>query len=301
MAGGNDTPPTMTNTRYERAWSLGGSIDDRQRSVRVQVAWKDRTGAAQTLTLDSVIAKVNPADVGAISVPTPAHGILRRPNGRDINVPVPAIRLGGINSGKSKIQWTGASVGWLVFSNGARNVAYKCTSEPTDSTDLAASCATSNSYLLSGYISGAISSSAAASNYNGLSIGGDSTIFASLDISFASPQYISGAPECVRANAVDQSTGAAIAGYIAYMCLIAPTDHDGNPATAKVWSGRVNVTPSPTGASQVCRYTTGPGLNPDHPAAYSLISESLDNQSFYLIASGACPSTPTDPTVQHQP
>ena len=110
LAGGNDS--TSTNADFARTWTLSGSSSDPLRRVSVNVAWNDRAGEAQNVTLNSVISKTDPSDVGLLGFPLPQNTTLKRPKNRNLNIPVPALDLGG---GKSVYQLANNFA--VVFSN----------------------------------------------------------------------------------------------------------------------------------------------------------------------------------------
>ncbi|TMH36765.1 MAG: hypothetical protein E6H58_01100 [Betaproteobacteria bacterium] len=275
---GSDTPISQTNASFARTWIVGGTPADLLRSVSVRVGWSDRNGRANAVTLASTLSKSDPADIGGLTMPPVDGGINYRPKGRNLAIPIPAIQLGGSNSGKSAAQFDSQ---WLVFGNAVGDVIAVCSSPPTDNTDIAADCSALAAYLLAGNISGDIAN------------------YVPTGILFSNMQYMSRTPRCTLTDAIDQNTGAPIAGYKRYTCLVQPTDHDNNSATPMVWSGRSNIAPAPAGTQKVCRYTTDAITtnNFDHPATYSLVSGSLANQNFLLLSAGDCPSG----TAQQQP
>lgn len=269
-----------TNATYTRTWSVAqlNSVDT-GRSIQVSVAWTDRVGDMHRVQLVSAVAEVDPLEVGALMFPLPDGTILRRPMDRSLEIPIRATGISGTQ--KSYIPWSGSSGGYLVFSNVSGDVVQRCSAVPTaDSLNSSTACSTLDAYLLSGYLSG----SRANSSY---------ITFAN-PVSFSSAQYMAATPECVIGTAADQTSGATISGYLYYVCLIQPTDHDSNAATARVWSGRSDI--NVTSGTRVCRYTTSATTtdNDSHPATYSLVTRSLDNQNF-SVTSGSCPTG----TVNH--
>lgn len=267
-----------TNAIFTRTWGItGAGTPDTGRSVVVTVSWTDRAGNAQQVQLTSHVAATDPLLVGSLWFPLPDGTILRRPKNRSIDIPIPAISIDG--TGKSYIPWSGTGSGYLVFSDNTGDVVLKCSTTPTAAN--LNNCTQFDGYLLTGYISG--------------SKVADVTQIAP----FTSAQYISGTPDCAVGLAYDQniSTPTAIAGYKYYTCLIEPTDHDTNPKTARVWSGRVDLAGNMAG-TKVCRYSTDAAttVNDNHPAVYSLVDKSLDNQNFYIT--GKTSSCDTG-SVQH--
>ena len=101
-----------TNTTYTVASTMSGVDADAMRAVNVLVTWTDRTGANQSVSLASVISRTDPRDPGFIGNPLPLNAPLKRPKNRNINIPIPALDLGG---GKSSTQFDANTV--IVYSN----------------------------------------------------------------------------------------------------------------------------------------------------------------------------------------
>ena len=292
-----------TNTSFIRSWGItSANTIDTGRSVVVTVAWTDRAGAAQQVQLFSHVSATSPVLNGALLFPLIDGTILRQPKNRNIDIPIPAIAIS--NTNKSYIRWSGTSGGYLVFNNDSGDVVQKCTVEPTASTVSTAStastastvitasttstvsslttdvCTTFDGYLLTGYIT--------ANNTTNL------TLATKIVVPFSNAQHITGTPECSVGSASDQASGTVIADTKYYACLITPSDHDSNNNTARVWTGRVDVAGSAVGnliGTKTCRFTTNAATtnNNLHPAIYSLVDRSLDNQNFYITSiAGSC-------------
>lgn len=275
-SGTEDTITSSTsNTSYLRRWAITtAATPDTGRSVFVTVAWTDRAGNPEQVQLFSHISATDLALNGSLFFPLPDGTILRRPKNRNIDIPIPAISIAG--TGKSFIPWTGAETQtYLVFSDASGDIVQKCTDEPNaDNLDTNV-CTTFDGYLLSGYITGTESQVA---------------LVTKIVVPFGSQQYVNGTPECSVTAAINQTTNTAIAGTKSYVCLIQPTDHDSNANSARVWSGRVDLagaTKASLAGTYTCRFTTDENTteNDKHPAVYSLVDRSLDNQNFYISAS----------------
>lgn len=284
MVSSTVTPVTQetitTNTSFTRSWGItSANTVDTGRSVVVTVAWTDRAGKAQQVQLFSHVSATNPVLNGGLLFPLADGTILRRPKNRSIDIPIPAISISG--TGKSYVPWSGSSGGYLVFSETSGDVVQKCTATPTAASLGTADCVKFDGYLLTGYIT--------ASNTNRLNL------VTRIVVPFSSAQYISGTPECSVGTAVDQTDGTVIADTKYYACLIQPSDHDSNAATARVWTGRVDLAGATVGSltgTQTCRFTSNGSTTANnlHPAVYSLVDRSLDNQNFYVTSSGSCPT-----------
>ena len=268
-SGPSGTEETITtNADFKRSWavSAAGTVDT-GRSIVVTVTWTDRAGVTDQVQLLSSISASDPTEVGGLWFPQPDGKILRRPKDRSIDIPIPAISIPSTD--KSYIPWTGGT--FLVFSNVSGDIVLKCTATPTagnvGDTNI---CAPTTAYILSGYVSGDLVASATG-------------------IAFSSTAWMGGTPECVVGAATDQSSGTAISGFKYYTCLIEPTDHDSNAATWWVWTGRTDVSGALAAGTKTCRYTTDAATtdNNNHPATYTLVDQSLDNQNFW-VTSGNC-------------
>ena len=126
----------------------------RGQTIRVTVSWDDRGGAAQTLSLDTIISRTDPAFSFALGVTPPTHGV-RTPDGRNPAVPPGAKDLG---NGTSAFRPGGGSPAVWVFNNASGVITGLC----DVATDTAVSTLTASSvescknntigYLLSGTI-----------------------------------------------------------------------------------------------------------------------------------------------------
>lgn len=284
---------TGTNASYTVSWTITpyasptpASNDPRFKAAAINVAWTDRNGAAQTAALSTVIAGTDPAAALGLTVP-PAGTPIRRPKNRDLNVPVPAIDLG---NGSSAFTPPGAPATLrLVFDNVTGIITKRCDGTGSDIT--AWTCTDLNAYLISGFI---------AENSANLTL--SSPIDLTMTLSEGSVY------SCYDDSAVAKS----YTNYISYTCVVIGVDHDSNAATRPRWSGRLDVTGIPIGIgsaeNRVCRYSAdydgnGSIANYEHPAVYTNVTESLENQNFYLVrGTSTCPSgTGIYAQVQHQP
>ena len=276
LAAGTDT--VLTNTSFTRSWAIGGSVDDSLRDVSVTLAWQDRTGTNHSTMLQSVISNTDPADVGALGFPLPANTTLKRPKNRNLNIPVPAIDLGG---GKSAYQLRADFA--VVFNNDSGFVVQTCDRVVLTEADLASGCTAYNALILSGYISKTSSSFPSTLGINTAGLTG-------LDSSRA--------VQCSLTNAVNQSTGALISGYRFYLCIL--------PMIAgTTWSGTLRLAGMATGTDyNACRfqYVAAAGSSPNlrNVQPYVAVADSLDSQNYVLTTSGSCPTVDGLATTLHQ-
>lgn len=281
------------NASYTVSWTITpfasatpASNDPRFKTAAVNVAWADRNGNAQTASLSTVISRSDPAAALGLTVP-PAGTPIRRPKNRDLNVPVPAIDLG---DGTSAFTPPGASETFrLVFDNVTGIITKTCTGTGTLISGWA--CSDLNAYLVSGFI------------YENSS---NLTLTSPVDLTMTLTQGT------LYSCYDDSATPKSYANYFSYTCVVIGVDHDSNPATRPRWSGRLDVTGIPVGTTasenRVCRYSAdydGNGAidNYEHPAAYTDVTESLENQNFYLVrGTSSCPTgSGIELLVQHQP
>ena len=274
LAGGSDT--SASNTTYTRSWTVDGDISQPMRQLNVAVSWTDRAGAAQSVSLSSVISRTDPADVGSLAFPLPANTTLKRPKNRNLNIPVPARDLG---NGESVVQLANNFA--VVFSNESGYVVKTCNFVVNTVADLAG-CTSASAYIVAGYIS----------------LDGTSTFPASLGMN-TSLVTGSTAVSCSVANAVDQTTSATISGYKYYLCVVSVA------AVGSPWSGRFQLSGMATGTDyRVCRFqypaAAGVSANQRNVQPYSAVAESLDQQNYIITTANSCPTVQNLATTAHQ-
>lgn len=291
----NPLTSSFSNTSYTRNWTLGGATTDPMRPVSVTVAWTDRAGANQTYSLTSVISQSNPDDEGSLGFPLPQNSNLKRPKNRNLNIPVPAIDLGG---GKSAYQVGTFAV---VFSNDSGYVVEKCTGTLSATTyaNATAGCANYDAYIIAGYVSGdtAWTSSVA----NTLPTGINTASLTGWDNSGSKTIACSYSP---TTQATDQNTGSAVAGvYRYYLCVVPITSggtYSGTVRLAGMTAGTSGAATSNTNWL-VCRFeypasTLWPNDNERNVQPYASVGSSLDSQNYYIVSSSSGASNPC-PTV----
>jgi len=271
------------------SWTVADAPSpQRYKTAAVNVTWTDRRGTSHTVPLRTGIAGVDPSVSLGLTVP-PAGTPIRRPKNRDLNVPVPAIDLG---NGTSAFTPPGAATTLkFVFDNVTGVITKRCNGSGSDYASW--SCTDVNAYLVSGFIS--------IDNF------ANATLTSPIDIAFTLSQ---GALEaCYDDSAASTKT---YAGVITYTCVIVGSDHDGVTTTRPRWSGvstlaGIAINTSSSG-NKICRYSadydaSGTVDNGEHPAAYTNVIESLENQNFLIVRGNAsCPSgSGIETLVQHQP
>jgi Tfp pilus assembly protein PilV len=281
LAGGEDR--ITTNAEFTRRWTLSGTAADTMRTLRVDVTWADRSSEAQTISMSTVIARTDPADVGVLGFPLPANTTLKRPKNRNLNIPVPASDLG---NGESAFRLPGTNFA-VVFSNESGYVVKQCSLASGVTTITLADlrdCSDATAYILAGYIS-----------LNSLS-----SFPSGLSINTTRLSGLSGST-CSLSNAVDQTTGTVIAGYRYYLCVVSM------PASGAAWSGSVRLAaPALNSGSnyRVCRFqypaAAGISANQRNVQPYDSVAESLDSQNYLITDASSCPTVSGLATTVHQ-
>lgn len=280
------------------------AVSPRLKTVRVSVAWTDRTGETQSVELSSTIAGTAPELAGSLTLPP--HGTpARQPLGRHRGIPVSARDLGNGTSVFMPPQATAGTVAW-VFNNTTGVLTGVCSVAPGSTTnsltlaDVAACSNNTQAQLLRGYVRFAATATApsAAEAESPLGAPRDLDITLTLTSTLVHPS----APVCF-----DDASGVAAAGIpgsaVSYFCAIYSN-------AAGKWSGRSRIVPigwvigTATGQFKVCRYTPSTtdtaARNADHPLDYtesgSSAYASLNDQNFLVIsAAHTCPTdTPGD-------
>lgn len=289
-----------TNVTYTRTLSLGGAITDPLRAASVTVAWIDRAGDPQSVTLATVLSKSNPSDSGFLTFPLPQNTNLKRPKNRSLNIPVPSIDLGG---GKSALKISSTLT--IVFSDVSGSVVQKCSGTVTAASYAQGSgsgatvgCDVLNAVILSGFVSGfspVSSGTTVVSGNPNIPVPNDVAIMPTgINTSGISGWDSSGGKtiSCIYRVATDQETSAEIPSSHYYLCVIPVT----LTGTGNSWSGTIRlggVTLS--NQTKVCRfqYVSGSSstTNLRNVQPYSNVNESLDNQNYH-IENSAGPDCP---------
>jgi len=128
------------------------------KALTVTVVWTDRRGQAQSVRLQTLLSRTDPATAGQLSV-TPAASRLRNPFSRNVQIPTTAVDLGG---GRSGFRPPGLSAEdadvFFVFDNLDASVIEKCRGTFSAAGYEAAkagssgSCTTLRGLLLSGFV-----------------------------------------------------------------------------------------------------------------------------------------------------
>ncbi|OYU00102.1 MAG: hypothetical protein CFE40_01955 [Burkholderiales bacterium PBB1] len=329
------------NTVFHLTRQIDDSSTSRLKSATVSVAWSARDGRMQQTVLNSAIAGESPTLSGALTV---APSLLASGSGyaRPPGIPVNAKQLG---DGRSVLKPGTAGTIAYVFDPLSAQVTHRCTEVASDRTtaqldtrDLTR-CSELRGLWLSGTVrySNASPPNPQAADDIPLDVAVSVTLTGAADA--ASPVCSTEALKTVqyrtadgiRREAVPHSAMPASLGiaewtelgerYVAYQCVVPLRGSAGR------WSGRSQLVPlgwsiGTTAADhQVCRYTTDLDRsgaierNEEHPAAYSDVDRTLQQQNFLVIRGDqSCPgstATRIDPadvpdasaysTARHQP
>ena len=135
------------------------------KALTVTVRWTDRRGQTQSVTLQTLLSRTDPATAGQLSV-TPAASRLRNPFSRNVQIPTTAVDLGG---GRSGLRPPGLSAEdadvFFVFDNVDASVIEKCRGTLSAAGYEAAkagssgSCVTLRGLLLTGFVNFDLSAS----------------------------------------------------------------------------------------------------------------------------------------------
>ena len=285
----NPLTSSYSNASYTRRWTLGGATADPFRSVTVTVEWTDRAGVVQSYTARSVISQSKPDDEGALGFPLPQNTNLKRPKNRNINIPVPAVDLGG---GLSAYQVSPTLA--VVFSNNTGYVIQKCSAVVTavNYANGTAGCTNYSAYVVAGYISGDATWTASYLTFppTGINTAGvtgwDSTGSPAKSISCSYPL------DTARDQNNSNIATNAIAGFKYFLCVIPVTNGGGT------WSGTMRLAGMTTGNSSsrwlVCRFqypsSTSQTDNERNVQPYVNVNGSLDSQNYYIVSGSSCPT-----------
>ncbi len=314
IVGGSDTPETMTNTVYERRWTVSDDPTLAHKLLQVTVRWADRrqdpadTAERQSVALTSMIARVDPKDAGSFGVlPVPEH----RPHHGMPPLPTVGRPLG---DGRSAIQWPDGR-SYIVWNPAMQIVERQCSGSVTATTDAASLCSdTPDAWLVTGTLSGLRSGA-----FRGAADGFESDAQASAvglelvagDRSPTIQCQLSRVPaDGLHPRPPDAPPPTRfVPGHYAYACLI-PVPASG----ARGWSGSLRVTRSAASLMQpndaICRLSwdqDGSGeidSAHEHPDPYSNVVGALHGQNFVWVErldAAAPPPCPAAATVNGVP
>ena len=270
-----DTIDSGTNVTYTRTWDSESLKSDTMRTVQVTVSWVDRSGESQSVILSSVIAKMELAMTGGLGFTPPLGGAtqIKMPKNRHLNIPFPAVDLGGNRSA-----YNDPAGGYsIIFSNESGSVVHQCRKEITSAGQINdTDCDEVTGYVVAGYVSRARTSIAWPSNVVVQNIG-------------APVNEIRTDVNCRIGSAINQNIeGTVIVDYRYYFCVV-PADE------GESWSGWVRLAGMAGSNTLVCRYqykSTAVTDGERNKQPYTDVELSLDNQNYRIVAADTCPSLP---------
>ncbi len=260
-----------------------GAIDGSSRALAVAVAWTDRRGDAQRVTLATVLTESS-ADVAGALLHGPAADTVSGAHGRSARVPLTAADLGDGRSAWQPV--TTAPETWIVDNRNA-SVLERCAGPG------ATSCDGQRGTLVTGtvrFATGATPDPAAA----------DDTPLPALPALFPTGPGFERPAHCTAQ--IELSGGQR---GLRWQCIV-------YPAAGSGWSGRIDVLPQGwvlgfnSGDYRVCRYsadTDASGTidrNAEHPLEYQDVRTTLPHQNFIVVRGNQpCPAATAailDPT-----
>ena len=294
-------PVSGTNATFARSTEVTPAIlandAPRLKTVTMRVAWEDRSGQTNAVSLVSSIAGIAPELAGSLSLPGD-RAASQRPRGRHSAIPYGAIDQ---SDGTSTFAPPGGGGMTWVFNNTSGFITSVC--QPS------LPCVTTDLLLLSGYINFATTDMPSLAE-------GELPTDAPPAMFTVGAEVVMSLPNVSTVSCHTQNAATSVAYYCALPTTTSP----------KAWSGRSRITGLPISSTladatasnfKVCRYTptatdTPPGGNARHPLDYTSVTGPLANQNFLVISAGNgavrfdCPgegpSTFIDShTYRHQP
>lgn len=278
----------------------GVTAAGQQKVVRVQVQWTDRTGTAQTLTIESVIGGAAPA-LGALVAAQPASSAATGwGHGRPPGVPPEAVELSDRRYAYKPFDR--GTTAW-VFDSATGFITSLCTGVSSAQSAITvgdlSNCTTVDGRRLAGVVQFDLGATPSSEQPAGPMLPLSSSAPAYFANTFSASQTQARAPLCV-ANEPTSRTDAAVPrpqGYaVRYECVVFPVDASG-------WGGRLELAlasrydngddlPDNRSASdfRVCRYTTDTPSTDDSNADYTL---NADHPRTYCVERAGTPTAGT--------
>jgi Tfp pilus assembly protein PilV len=307
-------PQSGRNTGYVLTREVSAADAPASKSANLRVAWDDRTGARQQVTLNTIIAGHDPAYSGALKLMPQAKAV-RNVQARSASIPIDAKDLGNGSSAYKPLAGTNEV---LLLDNLTGDVAARCTS--VDLNPLAAGlsaaalgpCVAMQGYLLSGTVRFTAATPPEPGAANDVPLG--LSIAVAIQGGGPAPDCRSEARKTVRRSVagvtrseavpIDATAGVLGVGewaetgerYVAYHCVVTPVVAGGT------WTGRSAIVAAGwrlgfgAGERRVCRFSADLDAsgaidnNLEHPDTYVGVGTSLSNQNFLVVnGTQACP------------
>jgi Tfp pilus assembly protein PilV len=147
------TGQSNANTEFYLAREVTEVTTPGYKIMKVTVDWTTRTGATESVVVDSLIGETDPTLAAQLAIP-PSGTPIRNPLNRNVRIPAAAIDLG---NNKSGITPPGAAGVFYVFSNTNAAVIERCNASITTAADYdaavqASQCNNLSGYLVSGFV-----------------------------------------------------------------------------------------------------------------------------------------------------
>jgi type IV pilus modification protein PilV len=293
LASGSDS--ITTNAVFSRSWSVSGTATATLKPILLTMSWADRTGTTQTLTVSSVISQSNPYDSGLLAFPVPESSTLRRFANRSLDIPFlpksTIVNLTGSNAGKSA--YALSSTFSIIFDNYNGSVVKTCSSAIQSASADLSLCTTTTGVVLAGFIRFGTCSDASCTTRTDITHTG--VTLTGITGNSAAVQCTTTLASNFKASTSTVSVGGVAAGGLStYICLIPLADSN------SYWYGNVVINGVPKTANDiVCRYQyidSALTANQRNVQPYTQVSDSIDNQNYYIGTSTTTGSTNTTAT-----
>jgi Tfp pilus assembly protein PilV len=275
-----------TSAAFTRAWTIAdsavtvvGGTYPIYKDVKVSVSWTSRSNTGESVDLSSIIAMSEPAAAGQAAVP-PAGTPTRKPKNRAINIPWPALTLGG---GASAFHPPGSASGFAILLNdktgavtGTCATATLPGSDNTSGTPTVTTgwgCTSVNGLLLTGYI-GLPGNNPPPVNFH-------ISVHPTPNTSVTGTAALVG---CYDDIGPSGTLAQAYAGYVSYACVIDVGNSNGAWSGTTTFSGQTFASPPVTvawgttaGKWKVGRYAPNGSAYP-----YADVKTGLENQNYVL-------------------
>lgn len=291
-------PFSGTNASYSFVREAPEAASFPFRAISAQVTWQDRQGQTHPVRLDTIVAGVDPALSGFLSL---------APDGQPTQMAARTNRrlptwVRDLGDGRSVLKPRGSDTIAWIFDNRSGSIVARCVVQPgsstasltaTDLTDCTA--LTVPGRLINGYVWFSLTSPPSA----------DTLVGTAFEVH---PVFAFGSTSNTSAECYDSATGvSSVSNPVQYVCAVFP-GQAGGP-----WSGYLTMGPSALWRGDaalftLCRYTadldqSGGISNDEHPLDYVNVTQNLLYQNFLVVRRGeSCPvGTGFNRTVQHDP
>lgn len=291
-------PFSGTNASYSFVREVPQEQAFPYRAISARVTWQDRQGQTHPVRLDTIVAGVDPALSGYLSL-TPDGQPTRAAARTNRRLP-PWVR--DLGDGRSLLKPRGSDTIAWIFDNRSGSITARCVVQPGSTTatltaaDLTDCTAlTVPGRLVNGYVWFSLTSPPSA----------DTLVGTAFEVH---PVFAFGSTSNTSAECYDSATGvSSVSNPVQYVCAVFP-GQAGGP-----WSGYLTMASTALWRGDdalfsLCRYTadldqSGSISNDEHPLDYVNVTQNLLYQNFLVVRRGeTCPvGTGFNRTEQHDP